>query len=481
MDTNKLILQLDDAFDEDPSLIGVKAKSLATVLKKGYKTPAGFCLTTYAYDLFLEENNLKEKIFSEIHRKPLKKMCWEEIWDTSLRIRSLFLHGIFPETVTDLIQKNLNFEQGLNISSSTSKEDIRATKFEGVYGNFLNIKTLKEIQKAIQVIWSSLWSDASLLYKKELSLNIENSKMAILIQKADKKNCSGLAFSEAPHAEKKGHCFIEATPGESGNDTTPEKFFVNKEDSTVIESSSDLLNNNDLINILEVSKSLESHFGPIHIEWSGKNEDFHILQVSTLTSDQFFQSNEQKFCFLKLRPQKEQLKNLAKKAESELIPLLNKNGEDLSNEDLKGLAPKELVKSLEKRFKESKKWQEIYQKQLLPLDHGVRRLGQLYNDSVLPKDPFEFTGLLQFDDLIPVKKTKSIKELASFLKKWPSLKNILEENPNETLTANITSHEGGKDFLQSFFEIQKKYFDIAFDFSNLIERNDLLTKHIIEL
>ena len=79
---------------------------------------------------------------------------------------------------SSIIQKNLNFEQGLNISSSTSKEDIGVTTFEGVYGNFLNIKTLKEIQKAIQVIWSSLWSDASLLYKKELSLNIENSKIS---------------------------------------------------------------------------------------------------------------------------------------------------------------------------------------------------------------------------------------------------------------------------------------------------------------
>ncbi|MDC0254285.1 PEP-utilizing enzyme [Bacteriovoracales bacterium] len=493
MDTNKLIIHLEDTFDEDLSLIGAKAKNLASVHKQGYKIPSGFSLTTYAYDLFLKENNLKEKIFSEIHRKPIKKMRWEEIWDASLRIRSNFLQGNFPKEITEILQKVLkkeDFEQGLSIRSSALKEDQRLTSFAGIYETLLNIKTLEEVQKSIKIVWASLWSDASLLYKKELSLNIENSKMAVLLQRMVKKSCSGVVFSEAPNGNKKNQCLIEVVPGECRNLVdgliNPEQFFINKENSKITSSSSELLNDNDLINLLQVSKTLERNFGfPVDIEWSGKGEDLHILQVRPITSGSLFKNDAKKFWFLKLRPKKKQLKNLAKKVESELIPLIKKIGEHLSKEKLEDQGPEDLQKSLEERFNELKKWQDIYKNKFIPFAHGVRQLGQYYNDSVCPKDPFEFTGLLEFDDLIAIKRNKSIKKLTNHLKKWPSLKNALVElvnNHNEPLNfKKLISNEGGEDFLNSYFELKENYLDFVFDFSRIIDRNDLLAHHLIEL
>ena len=105
MDSRKLVLSLKEAFNEEVTLLGAKSKNLAIVTNQGFNVPEGYCLTTEAYDLFLEENQLREQIFAEIHRKPLKKMRWEEMWDTSLRIRALFLQGRFPEEIKELLKK----------------------------------------------------------------------------------------------------------------------------------------------------------------------------------------------------------------------------------------------------------------------------------------------------------------------------------------------------------------------------------------
>ena len=63
---------------------------------------------------------------------------------------------------------------------------------------------------------------------------------------------------------------------------------------------------------------------------------------------------------------------------------------------------------------------------------------------------------------------------------------ILKENQsasafNRAHLKKILKNEQGKGFLRSYFKLQKKYLDVVFDFSRLIERNDLLGKHLINL
>ena len=37
-----------------------------------------------------------------------------------------------------------------------------------------------------------------------------------------------------------------------------------------------------------------------------------------------------------------------------------------------------------------KTWQGIYREEFIPLAHGIRLFGMVYNDAVRPSDPFEF-------------------------------------------------------------------------------------------
>ena len=501
MDSRKLILNLREAFSEEVPLLGSKSRNLAFVSKEGFYVPEGHCLTTEAYDLFLEENQLKEQIFAEIHRKPLKKMRWEEMWDTSLRIRALFLQGNFPSKLNELLLKSVkdeDLERGVSVRSSSQKEDHRLASYAGIHETLLKINSRNDLEKAIKIVWSSLWSDVTLLYKKELSLNIERSKMGILIQQMVYPSCSGVCFSESPLQKnlkgQKDLCLIEVVPGECRNLVDgilePKQVSIKKE-NLEINGESELLSGDEIKLLVDMTNSLEKLFGhPVDIEWCKSGGQFFVLQVRPITSGCLFKENEEKFWFIKLRPKKEHLWDLAKKVESELIPKIKERGEELSNENLEEKTPEDLQKSLIIRYEELKNWQEIYKNDLIPFAHGVRQLGQYYNDHVAPEDPFEFTGLLKFEDLIAIKRNNSLLELTNHLQKSSSLKNlvldILRENQNATKFSldhikKILREEGGKEFIKSYLKVQKKYLDVVFDFSRLIERNDLLGKHIIHL
>ena len=501
MDSRKLTLGLKEAFNEEASLLGAKSKNLAFVVSRGFNVPEGLCLTTEAYDLFLEENQLREQIFAEIHRKPLRKMRWEEMWDTSLRIRSLFLQGTFPPKLRELLSREVSDEglkNGVSVRSSSQKEDHRLASYAGVHETLLKINSRSELEKAIKIVWASLWSDVTLLYKKELSLNIERSKMGVLIQKMVYPTCSGVCFSESPIKEnsndRKNICLVEVVPGECRNLVDgilePKQILIEKENLDQV-SDFELLSSGEIKHLGEITNSLEELFGhPVDIEWCKGDGVLFVLQVRPITSGGLFKKDREKFWFIKLRPKKEHLWDLAKKVESELIPKIKERGEQLSREELDRLGPGELQKCLIQRHEELKDWQEIYKNDFIPFAHGVRQLGQYYNDHVSPEDPFEFTGLLKFEDLEATKRNNSLLKLTIHLNKSPSLKEVLLEILKENQSVSefkrvhlkkILKNEQGKAFLRSYFKVQKKYLDVVFDFSRLIERNDLLGKHLLNL
>ena len=80
----------------DPPQVGGKGYALARLAGYGFRVPATFCLTTAAYNDYIDATGLRERILMELNRKDFKEMRWEEIWDASLRIRNLFLTTSMP-------------------------------------------------------------------------------------------------------------------------------------------------------------------------------------------------------------------------------------------------------------------------------------------------------------------------------------------------------------------------------------------------
>lgn len=69
-------------------LIGGKGVARFKLYKDCFPVPRPVCIGTSGYELFVEKNHLREKIQLLLHRKDVKDLRWEEIWDISLRIQN---------------------------------------------------------------------------------------------------------------------------------------------------------------------------------------------------------------------------------------------------------------------------------------------------------------------------------------------------------------------------------------------------------
>ena len=182
-------------------LVGGKAVTIGHLKQAGLRVAGGFCLTTSAYRRFMLHNALEPVIALELGRKPLDGMRWEELWDAALRIRSAFLKASFPDDLAAAISvchDTFGQEKTLVVRSSAPGEDSALTSFAGVHESVLDVIGRDALFRAVRTVWASLWSDAALLYRRELSLDPLTSSMAVLVQEFVKSDVSGVAFSRNP-------------------------------------------------------------------------------------------------------------------------------------------------------------------------------------------------------------------------------------------------------------------------------------------
>lgn len=126
----ELVIPFEEIQEENNELVGSKAFSLHAIAAEGLKVPPFVCITTEAYERFLDSSILRGKITMELSRKDVKDMRWEEMWDTSLRIRSHFLNTEIPESLEEDLRGQLSeffTDVSVVVRSSAPGEDSSST------------------------------------------------------------------------------------------------------------------------------------------------------------------------------------------------------------------------------------------------------------------------------------------------------------------------------------------------------------------
>ena len=196
-----LILPIEQIGERDRPKVGGKAYALASLRKAGFNVPKALCVTSDAYDRYVSSTGIRERILMEIHRKAFEDMRWEEMWDASLRIRNMFLTTPMPKVLKDRLGDNITRyigEKPSAVRSSAPGEDSKKASFAGLHDSYVNVRSGDAILENIIKVWASLWSDAALLYRKELGLDPKQSTMAVVIQEMVLGDRSGVAFCRSP-------------------------------------------------------------------------------------------------------------------------------------------------------------------------------------------------------------------------------------------------------------------------------------------
>lgn len=144
-------------------------------------------------------------------------MRWEEIWDTATRIRSEFLRAEIPEKIAKAVDRALDHlapGSAVAVRSSAPGEDARQASFAGLHESVVGVEGNAAVYAALRTVWASLWSDAALLYRRELALDPLRSRMAVVVQQVEVADCSGVAFGRDPRDPEADCAVIEAVPGQ---------------------------------------------------------------------------------------------------------------------------------------------------------------------------------------------------------------------------------------------------------------------------
>jgi len=461
---SEIALALQDIKNEDRPRVGGKGFALSVMARGGLRIPPALCITPEAYLEFVTATGIRETISLELGRKSFEDMRWEEIWDTSLRIRNAFLHSPFPENLREKLIPPLEAmfsRKDVAVRSSAPGEDSAKTSFAGLHESYIHIRGTDSILEHIRLVWASLWSDRALLYRKELGLDVQKSSMAVVIQEMIDGERSGVAFGRNPLDP--AQAVIEAVYGlnQAMVDGTvePDRWILRrdtgnvvshheaKREKTLVCASGTIrleplapelrgkppLGGRDVGEVFALTEEGEKIFGsPQDMEWTYRGNLLYTLQsrpITTGSSD----SGDARRWYLTLHRSFENLQGLRRKIEDELIPRMTEEAGEMAQIPLSPLSNPELAAEIERRLAIGKKWDEQYKEFCIPFAHGMRLFGQVYNDRVKPGNPFEFMDLLGGADMISVRRNRMMEGLVSRIRKNPRLTESLKRGRREEM------------------------------------------------
>ena len=491
--TGRWVIPLSECATVGEEFVGGKARTLGGLLRDGWRVPPGVVVSTLAYDRFQREGDLERRVRMELGRKPMDGMRWEELWDAALRLRHTFLAAEMPDDLADAITSSVVDlgDVDLVVRSSAPGEDGGHTSFAGLHESIVGVRGRAALLDAVRKVWSSLWSDAALLYRRELGLDPAQSSMAVLIQPLVTEDTSGVAFARDPREVNRPVMVIEAVPGlcEQLVDGAidPDRWVVNRDTGQVVETrhgerpdgQGSLLTADELAVLHRTIKDLEEHLGwPPDTEWTGRGDALTLLQARPITRPRppaSAEADDRRPWYLTLRLGPDRLRRLCRRVSEELIPELTALGASLAAEPLDDIDDYALANALRHRNDLLERWRRVYAEDFIPFAHGVRRLGMYYNDAVRPDDPYEFVALLSSENRLARRRNDELRVLATLLRNDAELRTAVARLSSEDLDRAalfdaLAATPGADALRRGLDQLTRDDFDITYEGRRLADQ-----------
>ncbi len=472
------IIPLQNIRPEDLPRVGGKAVSLANLMRGGFRVPDGLCVTASAYEAFIAGAGLRERILLELNRKDARHLRWEEVWDSALRIRGMFLNHPLPEAMREELTRHIEPRFGdapVVVRSSAPAEDSEKTSFAGLHESYVNVVGTEAILEHIRRVWASLWSDAAILYRRELNLDAAVSSMAVVIQEIVPGECAGVAFSRSPMDP--AQAVIEAVHGLNqglvDGVIEPDRWILDRDDGTVLShvparreqymvpgktgvralalprelAEVPPLNDHAVRRVFQIARQAETLYTvPQDVEWTLRRGELFVLQSRPVTTGSTpSPQDDRRQWDLSLRRSFENLRALRPQVESGIREMIAE-ADRLAAVHLSEMTDEALNREMARRSEILKRWTDIYWADFIPFAHGIRLFGQVYNDAVHPEDPYEFVALLQGSRMQGLERNRMLAEMAAAVRSRPSLKKQLEAGDLDSIDGDL------KDMLQNFVQ-----------------------------
>lgn len=202
-----LIESLDDLDAGSLAELGGKAVNLGALLAAGFPVPGGFCITTLAYGLAVEDRI--DPLLSEL-------AAADDLQPVAGRIRQVVLDLPMPDEVADAVLQSygrLGVDIPVAVRSSATAEDLPFASFAGQQDTYLNIVGRDALLDAVRRCWASLWTDRAVDYRARNGIDQGSVRLAVVVQEMVSAATAGVLFTADPVTGTRNHTVIDASPG----------------------------------------------------------------------------------------------------------------------------------------------------------------------------------------------------------------------------------------------------------------------------
>ncbi len=303
-----------------PAVGGGKAANLTRLLKAGFSTPAGFVITTAAYQEFVRANGLGPVISAIWERiDPANPQSYEA---ADKQIRTLFANGNCPSEIRSAIlatyEQDIPTDVSVAVRSSATGEDMTDASFAGQHETYLGVVGRQALLSAVIKCWSSLWTARALAYRMGHRLEPDTVAMGVVVQQMLPAKMSGVLFTLDPVSGDPDEMVINATlglgSGLAEGKLTPDTFTAARDTGDIlhekladkavmirvekgrleeVEVAPELRRKPSLTHLhisalVMMGKQIESLFGtPQDVEWAIVRSRLYVLQSRPITASGF--------------------------------------------------------------------------------------------------------------------------------------------------------------------------------------------------
>jgi len=214
----RLVIPLSDIDKDMADLVGSKMANLGEIKNKIHlNVPGGFAVSSYAYQKFIDHNDLQAEIDKRFQSADADDM--ERLYDLSAQIQQLIIRSKIPEELETAITEawlQLEAEAGGKVTaamrSSALGEDTGGTSFAGQYRSVLNVSS-ENVFEAYREVVASKYSLPAITYRLNRGFRDEDISLCVGCLVMVDAVSGGVTYSRNPVDMSDDSVFINSVWG----------------------------------------------------------------------------------------------------------------------------------------------------------------------------------------------------------------------------------------------------------------------------
>ena len=236
-----LVVPLDRLDRTSLPVAGGKAANLGELIQAGFVVPAGFCVTTAAYERLSTLAGLDTYLAGR--EAADRSDSARQIELATANRTALIQTAMPPEVIEAITRAYQSLSAGspvpVSVRSSATAEDLPEASFAGQQETLLNVIGIEAVLAAVQRCFASLWTDRATQYRSSLGIAPGSVRLAVVVQRMVEAEVAGVLFTANPLTGKRRQAVIDANPGLGeavvSGATNPDHFVVQTATGEIVE------------------------------------------------------------------------------------------------------------------------------------------------------------------------------------------------------------------------------------------------------